>query len=77
MAQIFGATILMVLLGMLIGWLLRKVSAPSVLSSRLAGLIVLAFAAPAIYSANSGRPYLEMLVPYGIVALIAAVVYTS
>ncbi len=75
MAQIFGATISMLLLGTLIGWLLRKVSALSVLSSRLAGLVVLTFVAPAIYSFNSGRPYFEMFILCGIAALIAAVVF--
>ncbi|KSV92133.1 hypothetical protein [Sinorhizobium sp. GL28] len=75
MAQIFGATISMLLLGTLIGWLLRKVSALSVLSSRLAGLVVLAFVAPAIYAFNSGRPYSEMFILCGIAALVAAVVF--
>ncbi|WP_158665028.1 hypothetical protein [Ensifer adhaerens] len=75
MAQIFGATIVMVLIGVLFGWLLPKMSALSVFSSRLAGLVVMAFVAPAIYSVNSGVPYVAALIPYGIAALIAAVIF--
>lgn len=63
MAQIFGATISMLLLGTLIGWLLRKVSALSVLSSRLAGLVVLAFVAPAIYAFKFGPPLFRNVHP--------------
>ncbi|MBD9647013.1 hypothetical protein IB267_01450 [Ensifer sp. ENS09] len=65
----------MVLVGMLIGWLLRKVSALSVFSSRLAGLAVLLFAAPAIYSFNSGSPFVDAFIVYGLGALIAAAVF--
>ncbi|HEV7319367.1 MAG TPA: hypothetical protein VGO04_12250 [Ensifer sp.] len=71
----FGAVIVMVLVGTLIGWLLRKVSALSVFTSRLAGLAVLVVAAPAFYSFNSGSPFAEAFVTYGLGALIAAGVF--
>ncbi len=76
LALVFGAAISMVVMGMLIGWLLRKVSALSVFSSRLAGLAVLLFAAPAIYSFNSGWPFVDAFIVYGLGALIAAAVFT-
>ncbi len=56
-------------------WLLRKVSALSVFSSRLAGLAVLLFPAPAIYSFNSGWPFVDAFIVYGLGALIAAAVF--
>ena len=75
LALVFGAAISMVVVGMLIGWLLRKVSALSVFSSRLAGLAVLLFPAPAIYSFNSGWPFVDAFIVYGLGALIAAAVF--
>ncbi|MEI2301078.1 hypothetical protein [Ensifer sp. MJa1] len=75
LALVFGAVIAMVVVGMLIGWLLRKASALSAFSSRLAGLAVLLFAAPAIYSFNSGRPFVDAFIVYGLGALIAAGVF--
>ncbi|HEV7305143.1 hypothetical protein [Ensifer sp.] len=75
MAQLVGAVVAMVLVGTLIGWLLRKVSALSVFSSRLAGVAVLLFAAPALYSFNSGRPFGEAFIVYGIGAVIAAGIF--
>ncbi|MGF6156831.1 hypothetical protein M2267_002074 [Ensifer sp. KUDG1] len=75
LALVFGAAIAMVMVGRLIGWLLRKVSALSVFSSRLAGLAVLLFVAPAIYSFNSGWPFVDAFFVYALGALIAAAVF--
>ncbi|NUS68120.1 MAG: hypothetical protein HOQ41_07195 [Ensifer adhaerens] len=63
------------LIGILFGWLLPKMSALSVFSSRLAGVVIMAFVAPAICSVNSGLPYAAAPIPYGIAALIAAVFF--
>lgn len=75
MAQVFGAAVAMALAGMLLGWIVRKLSRMSVLSSRLVGLAMLLFVAPPIYILASRAPYFEAFFACGLGALIAGTLF--
>lgn len=75
MAQLIGASIVMAFTSILIGWMIRKRSNMSIFASRLIGLTVMMFVAPATYFLTSGTPYFQAFFTYGIGALIAGAIF--
>lgn len=75
MAQLIGAGIVMTFTSILIGWMIRKRSDMSIFASRLIGLTVMMFVAPAIYFLTSDTPYFQAFFTYGLGALIAGTIF--
>ncbi|RDL51733.1 hypothetical protein BLJAPNOD_02872 [Ensifer sp. M14] len=75
MAQLMGASIVMAFTSILIGWIIRKRSDMSIFASRLIGLTIMMFIAPALYFLASGTPYFQAFFTYGLGALIAGAIF--
>lgn len=71
MVRVMAATVAMVLVGMMLGWILNKCSGMSVLSARIIGLAIMLFVAPTIDVIAAGAPYFEVFFAHGLGAVIA------